>query len=156
MGPSGRLLAMLDEGSFTLFVSPEGLAEYEDVLSRRAIRRKNPHLTDTVAAALMERIRDFGTLLAHVPGHFTYRRDPDDEHVVNLAVEAGARYVVSRDKDLLDLMDDTRPDGRAFRERFPDLRVLDPVNFIRVLSPPTDSAPEAAPPRQDKPPDPSG
>ena len=60
---------------------------------------------------------------------FTLDRDPKDEIYVNLAIEAGASYLVSRDKDLLDLMND--PD---FRSRFPGLTILDPVAFLKELS----------------------
>lgn len=137
-GPAGRLVAFLDHDLFRLHVSEKGLAEYQDVLSRPSIRAKNPHLTEALAAALVERVRRTGTLAAVVPNRFQYRRDPDDEHVVNLAVEAGARYLVSRDRDLLDLMDETRPEGRDFRQRFPDLTILDPVAFIRILTPPAE------------------
>jgi len=55
--------------------------------------------------------------------------------VVNLALEAGASYLVTWDADLLDLMDIHRPEGKAFRAKFPDLVILDPVAFLRVLVP---------------------
>jgi predicted nucleic acid-binding protein len=41
---------------------------------------------------------------AEVPVFFHYDRDPDDEHVLNLAIATKATYVVTRDNDLLDLM----------------------------------------------------
>jgi predicted nucleic acid-binding protein len=86
-----------------------------------------------VAAALVERIHRHAILVPTVPSHFQYPRDPDDEHILNLAVEVGARYIVSRDKDLLDLMAD-RPEGLDFRLRFPQLLVLDPVALLRDLA----------------------
>ena len=64
-----------------------------------------------------------------MPPVFSYPRDPKDEPYVNLAVAAGLRYLVSRDKDLLDLMQDP-----SFQQRFPDLMILDPVTFLRALS----------------------
>jgi len=42
---------------------------------------------------------------------------------------------VTWDADLLDLMDIHRPEGKAFRAKFPDLVILDPVAFLRVLVP---------------------
>jgi predicted nucleic acid-binding protein len=56
---------------------------------------------------------------------FSCPRDPDDEPYVNLAVAAGARYLVTRDKDLLDLMEDA-----DFRRRFATLAILDPAAFL--------------------------
>jgi hypothetical protein len=41
-----------------------------------------------------------------------------------------ARYLVSRDNDLLDLMDGGRPEGRQFRHRYPGLIIVDPVGFL--------------------------
>jgi predicted nucleic acid-binding protein len=68
-----------------------------------------------------------------VPAVFTYDRDPDDAHYVDLAVAAQAKLIVSRDRDRLDLMDDRRQDSLAFKRRFPSLRILDPVQLIREL-----------------------
>jgi predicted nucleic acid-binding protein len=109
--------------------------KHRNVLSRPSIRRKNPHLTDALASALVARLRSRAVLISEVPEVFRYSRDPDDEHVVNLAIAVGARYLVSRDKDLLDLMDESRPEGWAFQQRFPGLEILDPVAFLRKLVP---------------------
>ena len=54
----------------------------------------------------------------HTPSVFAYPRDPKDEPYVNLAVAAAADYVVTRDKDLLDLMTGHTDEAKAFR-RFP-------------------------------------
>lgn len=139
-GPAGRLLALLDKDLFQLHISEAVIAEYQEVLTRPSIRAKNPHLAEPLAAATVERIRGSALWVAVVPHHFSHPRDPDEEHVINLAIEANARYLVSRDNDLLDLMDENRPDGRAFRERFPGLTVLDPVAFLRVILPVTDQS----------------
>ena len=56
-------------------------------------------------------------------------RDPKDSKYINLAIAARAPYVVTRDKDLLDLMSD-RPDGIEFRRRFPALKIVDPATFV--------------------------
>lgn len=127
-GPAGRVVSLLDRGLFTLSVSEEGLAEYEEVLARPSIRRKNPHLTDELVSAIITRIRTDATLLSDVPNHFQYPRDRDDEHVINLAIEAGAQYLVSRDKDLLDLMSD-----QIFQQHYPHLTILDPVALLHAL-----------------------
>jgi predicted nucleic acid-binding protein len=52
---------------------------------------------------------------------------------VNLALVTGSRLIVSRDKDLLSLMDLAQPEGKDFRARFPDLRILNPVAFLSDL-----------------------
>ena len=57
--------------------------------------------------------------------------DPDDAHHVNLALAASAELIISRDRDLLDLMDPSRKESVEFRRRFPLLRIQDPVQFLR-------------------------
>jgi len=54
-------------------------------------------------------------------------------HYVNLALAADARLIVSRDNDLLDLMDSTKPGAIAFQKQYPSLRVLNPVVFLREV-----------------------
>ncbi len=74
-----------------------------------------------------------GTLLQGFPELFAYQRDPEDAHYVNLAVAADARLIVSRDKDLLDLMDLAKPEAADFQNRYPALRILSPVEFLREV-----------------------
>jgi predicted nucleic acid-binding protein len=75
-------------------------------------------------------------MVPNPPTYLIYSRDPDDEPVINLAIHVKATYLVTRDRDLLDLMDLTRPEGKEFRERYPGLQVLDPVAFVRALNDP--------------------
>ena len=44
-------------------------------------------------------------------------------------------YESPKDKDILDLSAEDSPAGRAFRERCPDVRILDPVELLRAVSP---------------------
>lgn len=55
-------------------------------------------------------------------------RDPKDEPYLNLAIATKAEYLVTRDRDLLDLMHDS-----SFQQRYPDLRILDPVEFLNEI-----------------------
>jgi predicted nucleic acid-binding protein len=72
--------------------------------------------------------------VSDVPKVFTYPRDPDDEPQINLAVAAGAQYLVTWDNDLLDLMNEKKAAGSDFRRRFPHLLILSPVALIREIS----------------------
>ena len=49
----------------------------------------------------------------------------NDERYLNLAIAAKAAFIVSRDKDLLDLMK-----GDAFRKAYPALAIIDPPSFL--------------------------
>lgn len=48
---------------------------------------------------------------------FNYARDPKDEKYINLAVAAGAEYIISRDSDLLDLMTSFDNESKEFRQK---------------------------------------
>lgn len=63
---------------------------------------------------LLDNLLKVATVVSEVPAVFSYDRDPDDAHYVNLAVSAQATLIVSRDRDLLDLMDEHRPESAAF------------------------------------------
>jgi predicted nucleic acid-binding protein len=49
---------------------------------------------------------------------------------INLAIVTNAAYLVSRDKDLLDLMTTSTERARQFRSRYPFLRIITPAGFI--------------------------
>lgn len=133
-GPAGACFRLMNEGALTLCMSPQVLAEVSDVLTRPRSRQRFKTLTAERVEALLREVRNRAALLDPVPGIFAYPRDPDDEPYVNVAVAAGARYLVTWDKDLLDLMNEATPEGKDFRQRFPDLTILDPVAFLRRFS----------------------
>jgi putative PIN family toxin of toxin-antitoxin system len=131
-GPAAACLRLLDSGSITLIVSRDVLNEVQNVLARPNLRRKNPLLTDEAVQKLLDRLARTALLIDPVPVHFTYARDPKDEPYLNLAIAAGAHYLVSWDHDLLDLMAD-RPEALDFRQRFPGLTVITPPAFLRAI-----------------------
>jgi putative PIN family toxin of toxin-antitoxin system len=127
-GPSGACFAHARSGTLALITSPETVAELRGLLARPNIRKKFPHLTDEVADGLIAEIVRIGTSIHEVPHVFEFPRDPKDEPYVNLAIAADADYLTSRDKDLLDLMQDI-----DFTTRFPGIRVLDPTSLLREI-----------------------
>ena len=124
-GPAFACLRLVDEGQFSLVISPQVLSEVQQVLSRSKIRAKFPHLTDQRVDRFLQWIEERGITLDAVPQVFSYPRDPNDEPYINLAIASEARYLVSRDKDLLHLMA-----AGDFRRRFPNLTILNPVAFL--------------------------
>jgi putative PIN family toxin of toxin-antitoxin system len=117
-----------------LCLSPEVLAEVTDVLTRPKTQSRFPQLTPERVERFLREVQAKANAFASVPAVFSYPRDPDDEPYLNLALAAGARYLVTWDNDLLDLMDEQTPEGKEFRRCFPDLIILDPVAFLRQLS----------------------
>ncbi len=57
----------------------------------------------------------------------------DDECYINLAIEAKADYLVSRDRDLLDLMTGHTDVCKDFRRRFRQLKIVEPIEFLRRM-----------------------
>jgi len=130
-GPAGRCVTVALEKRVALFVSEALLAEVRKAPAKRTPARLG--VTPERVELLVKNLLKAATLVAVVPAVFDYRRDPDDAHYINLALAAQAKLVVSRDRDLLDLMDEQTKEGIVFRQRFPQIQILDPVQFIRQL-----------------------
>ena len=131
--PAASVLDLLDSGAIRLFVSRQILKEVRNVLNRPEVREKLPGITDAGVEVLFARLRKKAVLIREVPKVFDYPRDPKDEPYVNLALAAQATYLVSRDTDLLDLMRWDTEDGRDFQRRCRQLKILDPVAFLKEI-----------------------
>lgn len=116
-----------------LRLSEEILTELSGVLKRPTIRTRYPELTDEIAEDFLKRLRSTAEITTDVPKRFSYPRDIDDEPYLNLAIEAEANYLVSRDKDLLDLMTGYSYECKEFRQRFRSLTVIDPIEFLTAV-----------------------
>jgi putative PIN family toxin of toxin-antitoxin system len=132
LGPAGRCVSLALEGKIALFVSEKVLDEIRDVTSRPELIAKFKLRPDRVDV-LIANLPSAAVLLPQVPAVWAYERDPDDAHYVNLALAAKANLIVSRDNDLLDLMDHSRPDARQFHQQFPFLRVMNPIAFLSMV-----------------------
>lgn len=130
---AARVLDLLDEGKVSLFVSKPILAEARYVLNRSDVRAGLRRLTDVAVEALFERLEQNAALVKQVPSRFTYPRDPKDEPYINLAVEVKADFLVSRDRDLLDLMKWETEEGREFQKRFRFLKIVTPEDFLATF-----------------------
>jgi putative PIN family toxin of toxin-antitoxin system len=111
-------------------VSDAVLAEVRDVLGRPRIRANNPNVTDEMVEDFFRHIDQVSQRIDDVPATCSLPRDPDDEPYLNLALAVDADYLVTRDNDLLDLMQDV-----TFRAQYPGLTILDPVALLQVLRP---------------------
>ena len=113
------------------------IREVRDVLNRAELRRKLPGISDRIVNAFLTKLEAKAILLANVPEEFHYERDPDDEMYINLAIVSDATYLVSRDKDLLDLMTTSTDVARQFRSRYPFLRIMTASTFIAAIEAPS-------------------
>ena len=130
--PAARLfIDHVEGGDLALYVSDAILDEVRHVLGRPQIRAKNPSLTDEAVEEFFDRIGQVAQKIENVPASFTLACDPDDGPYLNLALAAATDYLVTRDQDMLDLMQDA-----GFRSRYPALIILTPVALLQVLAPP--------------------
>lgn len=119
ISPAGlppQILTAWIEERFELIASPVLLAELGDVLVRPKIRR---YISAAVVTELIDGLSEDAVIVkdpAEPPG---ISPDPDDD-LIALARTAGADYIVSGDRDLLDLTD-------------PDPPVLTPRQFLDLL-----------------------
>jgi putative PIN family toxin of toxin-antitoxin system len=117
IGPPGIALRAGEGGAFTWITSPQLLAEVEQVLGR-------PHITRVVGEG---RITRFLTAVAEVaiivePTHrLDVSRDADDHRVLEAAVAGNADYIVTGDRDLLELGSQA------------GIQIVTPAEFVKPL-----------------------
>jgi putative PIN family toxin of toxin-antitoxin system len=128
-GPARACFHLVDNGKIALCVSAGILAEVRDVLTRPKTQKKFPLLTPEWAEEFVSNVKSKAVVVEEVPKVFSLERDPKDEPYVNLAIATNSPYLVSRDKDLLDLMED-----KDFREKYPNLMILDPAAFLKAMA----------------------
>lgn len=91
-GASFRLLSLVGEERFDIHLSVPLVFEYEDALARQVAQH-------TVSTSAMEAVLDFHCAVAERHRIFflwrPYLRDPRDDMVLELAVKAGAEFIIT-------------------------------------------------------------
>lgn len=132
-GPAAACLRLAEEGFVQLRLSEEILTELAGVLTRPQIRSRYPELTDEIVEDFLKALRNTAEITSIVPKRFSYPRDIDDEPYLKLAIQTDANYLVSRDKDLLDLMTGYNDESKELRQRFRSLTVIEPIEFLKQV-----------------------
>jgi predicted nucleic acid-binding protein len=71
------------------------------------------------------------TMIEPIPPRFRFRRDPDDEPYLNLAIHGDANYLVTRDLDLLDLAGHRTDESGELQRISPRIRNVDPITLLK-------------------------
>jgi putative PIN family toxin of toxin-antitoxin system len=99
-GVCGRVLRAALDDEYTLVVSPGLLAELEGVLMREKFR---PYLSEAEAMIAISLLARVAEPCADPAERDPISPDPDDDYLIALAGTTGVEYLVSGDRDLLEL-----------------------------------------------------
>jgi len=110
-GVCAKLLGRARQKQLNLVISPFILKEFENVLLKKFSASKEQIRT---AAKL---ISEATQTVSHAPMVSGICRDPDDDQILSCALSAKADYLVTGDKDLLEL------------KEFHGIRILTPAAF---------------------------
>ena len=67
-------------------------------------------------------LRNISTVVTHLPEIHVIERDPKDDIIISCAVAVSANYIISRDRDLLDL------------GNYQQIQIITPEDFMRILN----------------------
>lgn len=137
----------------TIIVSDETQSALEQRAQARGYRDVSTYVERLISTDLLA-AKSFDDILAPIRQTFQgsgmaddklaalFEEAREDEKYLNLAVAVQAAYLVSRDKDLLDLMTGHSDEGKDFRRRFRPLKIIEPVEFLKTVMPEETSAPK--------------
>ena len=129
-GPAGRCLELARQGRLWIVASEYVYNEVRELPSKL---KPALGVTSDRVDRLLAGLSHCSVFLADVPTAHEHPIDPDDSHYVNLALAAEAPLLVSRDRHLLTLADQRSDTGREFRNRFPQLRIIEPSTLLTEL-----------------------
>lgn len=97
-GVPGKIVTAAREGVFTLAITPLLLDELRQLFSRAKFG-----ITPDAVRLLMDDLESLATIVYPGKRHQVVERDPDDDAVVDCAVESGSLYIVSGDPHLTEM-----------------------------------------------------
>lgn len=106
-------------GAFVWITSTELLTELTRVLARPRVRALLPH-DDEVLARFVGDIRELA-IIVEPAQRLDVSRDADDNRVLEAAVAGSAGYIVTGDRDLLELGSHA------------GIRIVTPADFVKLL-----------------------
>ncbi len=118
-GDSFRILERVENKEIELVLSPEILKEYEEVLEYDEIQEKIQAKQLTMKQTV-QKIQTMATLAYPSEKVNVIKDDPDDNAVLECALEGKVKYIITNDKHLLKL------------EEFREIKILTPAEFRAI------------------------
>jgi putative PIN family toxin of toxin-antitoxin system len=115
LGPSGEILRTWRRGEVELIVSPELLAELQDVLARPKLRSR---ISEEQSRAFLRLLRSQAELRADPASPPGLTADPKDDYIVALGQSTRADFIVSGDEHLTAVIEPRVLTPRVFVEFF--------------------------------------
>lgn len=113
------LVATFDE--IKLVLSREILSEFGEVMRREKVKARLGYESKDISR-LVEAVRDVAEVVAVRSDFKVVEEDPDDDIVVNTAIDGKAEYIVSGDRHLNRL------------KRFRDVKIVTPKAFLEIVT----------------------
>jgi putative PIN family toxin of toxin-antitoxin system len=130
-GNAAKCVERVISGDIRLFWSDYVLREIRAIPEKKTPKRLGVNLEGV--ELLIARLAPIAHLIEHPASVYQHPSDPKDSHYVDLAIAANAKLIVSRDKHLLNLTNQLRPESSLFKAIFPDLVVLQPEQLLALL-----------------------
>ncbi len=119
-GLTADLVSQCQE-NVNLYTAEEILQEIRYVLLEKPhIRSRYTYSSNTVET-FINYLRDISMVVTQLPKIRVIERDPKDDMIIACAVAASANYIISRDRDLLDL------------GNYQQIQIITPKEFMQIL-----------------------
>ena len=120
-GPSFQIMRLIDESKLELILSKDILIEYDFVVRSNEILDKITTMQQLAIAGAIQKILLKAKIIEPKIKLNVVKADPDDNIIIEAAVEGGADFIVSQDKHLTDLV------------AYGNIKILKPIEFLKIL-----------------------
>lgn len=115
-GKPFRILEKAESGEIQLVLSPGIIQELETVMLRDKVPFENENIRE-----FLEKIVSISEVVSPEESFEVIDEDPDDDKILECAVDSNVDYIISGDSHLLD------------REDFRGIEILSPDEFLEIL-----------------------
>ena len=119
--PSFQIMRLIDESKLELILSKDILIEYDFVVRSNEILDKITTMQQLAIAGAIQKILLKAKIIEPKIKLNVVKADPDDNIIIEAAVEGGADFIVSQDKHLTDLV------------AYGNIKILKPIEFLKIL-----------------------